>query len=156
VSTRREARRAALVALYQADVMDEPLRDTFAAHLAAGEVADPDGLAGRIVDAYATHHGAVDRLIRESGARWELERMAATDRAVLRMALAELLFVPGVPAAVTINEAIELAKDYGGDAAGKFVNGVLDAARRKIAAAHDDEVEDAAAPPPEADGAQST
>jgi len=58
--------------------------------------------------------------------------MAATDRAVLRLAVVELIFVPGVPDPVTINEAIEIAKRYGGDESGRFVNGVLDAIRRRI------------------------
>jgi transcription antitermination protein NusB len=58
--------------------------------------------------------------------------MATTDRAVLRLAVVELLFVPGVPDPVTINEAIDLAKRYGGDGSGGFVNGVLDAIRRRI------------------------
>jgi N utilization substance protein B len=52
---------------------------------------------------------------------------------VLRLAVVELLFVPGVPDPVSINEAIDLAKRYGGDGSGGFVNGVLDAIRRRIA-----------------------
>lgn len=60
--------------------------------------------------------------------------MAATDRAVLRLAVVELLLVPGVPEPVTINEAVEIAKRYGGDESGSFVNGVLDAIRRRVVA----------------------
>ncbi len=145
----------ALVALYQADVMDESPRDTLAVQqreaAAEGRGDDPDGLAESIVDAYATHGGVIDRLLRESGSRWDLERMAATDRAVLRVAVAEMLFVGGVPEAVSINEAIELAKDYGGDQAGKFVNGVLDATRKRIAA-RNEEPPEALTPPPDTDG----
>jgi N utilization substance protein B len=70
--------------------------------------------------------------------------MSATDRAVLRLAATELLLVPGVPEPVTINEAVDIAKRYGGDESGGFVNGVLDAVRRRLVA-HESEEADAQA-----------
>lgn len=57
--------------------------------------------------------------------------MTATDRAVIRLAVVELLFMPGVPEPVTINEAVEIAKRYGGDESGHFVNAVVDAVRKR-------------------------
>ncbi|HYH03368.1 MAG TPA: transcription antitermination factor NusB, partial [Bacillota bacterium] len=56
---------------------------------------------------------------------WTLERMANTDRNILRMALFELTFLKDIPPSVTVNEAVELAKRYGDAESGKFVNGIL-------------------------------
>lgn len=71
------------------------------------------------------HREAIDREIVVSSTNWSLGQMAGVERAVLRLALFELLFSPGVPVKAAINESIELAKTFGGDEAGRFVNGVL-------------------------------
>jgi len=68
---------------------------------------------------------AIDREIAASSTNWRLDQMAGVERAVLRVALFELLFTPEVPVKAAINESIELAKTFGGDEAGRFVNGVL-------------------------------
>jgi len=133
VGSRRRARELAFLALYQSDLLGEPagarLRELLATTQLAPETSE---YARLVVDSCDHHRAAVDRTIRETAPQWELERMATTDRAVLRLAVVELLFVPGVPDPVTINEAIDLAKRYGGDGSGGFVNGVLDAIRRRI------------------------
>jgi transcription antitermination protein NusB len=67
----------------------------------------------------------IDREIAASSTHWTLEQMAGVERAVLRLALYELLYEPEVPVKAAINESIELAKTFGGDEAGRFVNGVL-------------------------------
>jgi len=132
VGARRRARELAFLALYQSDLLGEPalvrLQD-----IVGGAARPPDVVefAAHIVQSFDRHHAAVDRAIRESSPRWELERMTATDRAVLRLAVVELLFMPGVPEPVTINEAVEVAKRYGGDESGHFVNAVVDAVRRR-------------------------
>jgi N utilization substance protein B len=71
------------------------------------------------------NRAAIDREIEASSTNWRLEQMAGVERAVLRVALFELLFSPDVPVKAAINESIELAKTFGGDEAGRFVNGVL-------------------------------
>ena len=133
MGSRRRARELAFLALYQSDLLADRALTRFA-ELIAGDTYPPEVVefAQRIVESFDRHHAAVDRTIRETAPRWELERLAATDRAVLRLAVVELIFVPGVPDPVTINEAIEIAKRYGGDESGGFVNGVLDAIRRRI------------------------
>ncbi|PKN44414.1 MAG: transcription antitermination factor NusB, partial [Deltaproteobacteria bacterium HGW-Deltaproteobacteria-20] len=68
----------------------------------------------------------VDELIRTSSTNWRLERMARVDRNLLRMAAYELLEQKSVPRAVILDEAIELAKLFGSEDSGAFVNGVLD------------------------------
>ena len=67
----------------------------------------------------------IDRVISRLSHDWELHRMAAVDRNLLRLALFEILYCPDIPPAVSVNEAVELAKIYGGDDSGRFVNGIL-------------------------------
>lgn len=74
---------------------------------------------------------SIDALISEKAANWELKRMAAIDRNVLRIAVAELVFMTDVPFKVVIDEAVELAKAYGAEDSGKFVNGIVDSIHKK-------------------------
>ena len=74
----------------------------------------------------------IDLLIQERAANWDLKRMAAIDRNILRLAVAELKNYPQVPAKVVIDEAVELAKTYGTDDSGKFVNGIIDSIHKKM------------------------
>jgi N utilization substance protein B len=69
---------------------------------------------------------SIDDLIRKHAEHWTLERMNRVDRNILRLAIHELLSMEGVPVRVVINEAIEIAKRYGDEASGAFVNGILD------------------------------
>jgi transcription antitermination factor NusB len=142
---RRRARELAFLALYQADLLGETARDRLDQLLVDEDRPEEiKEFARQVVESVDRHRAAVDRTIREASPRWELERMAATDRAVLRQAVAELFFLPGVPDVVTIDEAIEIAKRYGGDESGRFVNGVIDAIRRRVVAGG--EAPDAAEP----------
>ena len=74
----------------------------------------------------------VDRRIRDAAEHWPLDRLSATDRAVLRAAVAELVVRRNSPVAVVIDEAIEIAKRFGSDESGRFVNGVLDQIARVL------------------------
>lgn len=78
------------------------------------------------------NHARADELLRESVPGWSVKRMAPVDRNVLRLGLHELLECPDTPPVVVINEAIELARTFGGEDSPKFVNGVLDGIRRKL------------------------
>ena len=77
----------------------------------------------RVVDA---HVEEIDAVLARAARNWEVGRMAAVDRNVLRLGAAELLYCPDVPVRVALNEAILLAKRYGGGDSGGFVNGILD------------------------------
>lgn len=68
----------------------------------------------------------IDRLIKKSSKNWRLERMSRVDRSILRMSVFEIFFLEDIPRKVSINEAVELAKIYGTDDSGAFINGVLD------------------------------
>lgn len=81
----------------------------------------------RVVDALDAHRDEVDDAIRRSLENWRLERLSAIDRAILRVAAAEILYLDDVPPKVSIKEAVTLAERYGVDESPRFVNGVLDA-----------------------------
>jgi N utilization substance protein B len=82
-------------------------------------------LAERIFRAAVQEREAVDGMIRETARSWKLERMAAVDRCILRAAIAESLVI-GTPKPVLIDEAIEIARKFGGEKSPEFVNGILD------------------------------
>ena len=136
MSLRRKGREMALQMLYQSDLggcgerevlaMFQPL-DGDGQPFAAGEGRDRS-----LRYAHELFHGTIerreqiDRLIREQAQHWRLERMPSVDRNILRLAVFEFLYEPDIPKLVVLNEAIELAKRYGGDDSGRFVNGLLD------------------------------
>jgi len=77
-------------------------------------------------------HRAIDRAIRNLSEGWALDRQPAVDRNILRLAAFELMYVSDMPTAIVINEAIELAKTFGGAESGRFVNGILDRVRKDL------------------------
>ncbi|MDR0330598.1 MAG: transcription antitermination factor NusB [Chitinispirillales bacterium] len=88
--------------------------------------------ASTLVGAVVKNLEAIDAAISRKAVNWELRRMAAVDRNVLRLASAELMyFKEKVPFRVAIDEAVEIAKTYGTDDSGKFVNGILDSIRKE-------------------------
>ena len=88
--------------------------------------------------ARATAHGvvknltAIDDYIKKYAPEWPLEQITFVDRNIMRLGIYEMLFTPDIPERVAINEAIEIAKAYGGESSGKFVNGVLGAIYKDI------------------------
>jgi N utilization substance protein B len=82
--------------------------------------------ANQLVRAYADHEDEVNAIIRASSHHWRIERMPIVDRNVLRVAIVELREMRDIPKRVTLNEAVELAKRFGSEGSGAFVNGVLD------------------------------
>jgi len=79
-----------------------------------------------LVEGVYKNKDGIDSIISKYARNWQLQRMAAIDRNILRIATFELLFVDDIPPKVSINEAIEIAKKYGDKDSGKFVNGILD------------------------------
>lgn len=127
---RMRARSWALQVLYawEARGQGESLVDAMHAVLASRRVAERRvPLVERHVRALAGHFDEIDSMIREAADNWRLERLTRVDRCILRLGVAELLFVEDVPPKVAIQEAIRLAGQYGGDQSPRFVNGVLDA-----------------------------
>lgn len=143
---RRKARELALSILYEADIGPGP-----AAAMGNAEhtievlmeewgfrpeerqklQAEIEMFGRRLADLYFRDAQEVDRLIQSYSHDWALDRMPVIDRNILRMALTELRHSPDVPVSAAINEAVELAKEYGGPDSGKFVNGILGAYARE-------------------------
>lgn len=96
----------------------------------------------QLVDGVMAHQPEIDKIIVKAAPEWPLEKIAITDRNVLRLGLYELLFADRreVPARAAINEAIELAKTFGGESSGKFVNGVLGTIYKELGEPGKDEV----------------
>ena len=97
---------------------------------AARDLLQPDSnhwsFVQRLVRGVASHSRSIDELIGRCSLNWKLSRMGRVDRNILRLAAYELAFEPDVPSKATLNEAIEMAKRYGTEDSGKFVNGILD------------------------------
>ena len=129
MSRRRQARELAFRAAYQADVTGDPVEHCYREILEdLEEAADPvtRHFAGALVSTLALHQPEIDAVVSRIAKNWSLSRMAATDRSVIRLAAAELLYHSEVPVRVALDEAIEIAKKYGMETSGAFVNGILD------------------------------
>ena len=136
--SRHHAREAAVQMLYQCEVGRVPMDDvrrTFWDH-AADSVeplsADLRTFAGTLAGGAADAVTEIDPLISEATEHWRVERMNIMDRLILRLAVYEFLHTPETPTRVIINEALELARTFSGDEAVRFINGVLDAIRRRL------------------------
>ncbi len=123
---RRKAREYALQMLYQYDISHESehLIDGYWEGKEAPE--DVKEFSSNLVEGVMKNLSMIDLKISQSASNWSVDRMAVVDRNILRIAIYELLFIKDIPVKVTINEAIEIAKRYGGDDSGSFVNGILD------------------------------
>ncbi|MEK6713005.1 MAG: transcription antitermination factor NusB [Nitrospirota bacterium] len=123
---RRKAREYALQMLYQYDISQQSsgLFDGFWSDKVVQD--DIREFANILVDGVIKNLSMIDEKIRLSASNWSVDRMAVVDRNILRMAIFELLYIRDIPAKVTINEAIEIAKRYGVEESGSFVNGILD------------------------------
>ncbi|GAA2070141.1 MULTISPECIES: transcription antitermination factor NusB [Microbacterium] len=129
MSARTKARKRALDILFQSDVRGEELPVILAAEAkrAANEPARESSwlYARDIVDGIIDHGDEIDEQIVTFAKDWSLARMPAVDRALLRIGTWEVLFNDEVPAAVAIDEAVELAKEFSTEESGSFVHGVL-------------------------------
>ena len=129
MSARTKARKRAVDAIFAADlrkVSPESLLDTTAELVADRQNQDEIfGYARDIVTGVVENHAEIDDLIETYSREWAIDRMPALDRAILRVAVWEILFNDDVPNGVAINEAVELAKEYSTDDSGSFINGLL-------------------------------
>lgn len=133
MSKRRLARENCLQSLYSSDIAGlEP------ASVLASFQMEEFALEAKVFDFYKSLYSStienrqkIDEIIRKTSLNWEMERMPAIDRSILRMAVCEMMILSDTPVAVIIDEAIELAKKYSTEKSGKFVNGVLDSIARQ-------------------------
>ncbi len=130
---RTEQRRAAVWALYQGDLLNRPVQETFP--------RDVHAFTRELADLVLTHQPELDELISRYASGWSLERIAPLERSILRVGLTEMLYageLPGdavIPPEGAIDEAVETAKQFCGAEAPGFVNGILGSVLRERSAA---------------------
>ncbi len=136
---RREGRETAVQFLYQLDLNHElpaALYPHFWSLRTGPDKKETPAKTRAFVEelvAGITAHGAeIDERIKKWVANYDLHRIAPVDRNILRLAIYEMLYCPDVPPVVSINEAIEIAKRFGGEESGRFVNGILDRVRGEL------------------------
>jgi len=135
---RHRAREAAVQMLYQWEVgrssMPEVLETFWLHDQTSTETLGDDhrAFAGSLASGVVGQVGGIDPVISEAADHWRLERMNVMDRLILRLAVYEFLHESDTPARVVINEALELARTFSNDDSVRFVNGILDAIRRKL------------------------
>ncbi len=125
---RTRARSLALQVLYEVDIANHPPGDIYKLRLEDNPLSDDlSDFARQIIFGVLPLTTTLDEIIAKYAPEWPLDQIAAIDRNILRMALWEFAVYHDTPIKVAINEAVELAKQYGSDSAPRFVNGVLGA-----------------------------
>jgi transcription antitermination factor NusB len=139
VDKRTRARELAMQGLYQLDIQGPDLLQRLAEFFIEN---DPNSLVRKLASEWTKgtweNLTLCDELIVASTIKWQLSRLSAVDKSILRLAVYQLKFCPDIPPRVVINEAIELAKKFSTDKSSAFVNGVLDAVLKKIIADNTD------------------
>ncbi|MBI4684078.1 MAG: transcription antitermination factor NusB [Nitrospirae bacterium] len=130
---RRKAREYVLQFLFQSEFTDKERIKNGLKQFWAGKESDPEikKFASEIIKGTLSMLEDIDSVIKKAAEHWVLERMVAVDRSILRFAVYELLQRTDIPPAVTINEAIEIAKKYSTVESASFINGILDKIARE-------------------------
>ncbi len=126
-SSRRVVRIKVLQVLYAHIISQDPIEKVKNDLLGENMEHDKIKFASDLIDKIITNTMILDEMIKSKIEHWEYDRIALVDKIILRMGLSEILYFPEIPPKVSINESIEIAKDYCTKSSGKFVNGILDA-----------------------------
>jgi N utilization substance protein B len=134
-SNRRKAREDGLQILYQLDLNNQltiemALNHFEALYLQSQTTLDP--FTKRLVVGVGEKLQEIDKRLAEISSHWRPDRMAAVDRNILRLGAYEILFCDDIPGTVTVNEMVEIAKEFGSENTPAFVNGVLDKLKEKF------------------------
>ena len=132
---RHLARRAVVQAMYEHLIGGESDVDVLLSHAEDADQKLPPGarqFARELLKAALERESLADSIIEQVATNWDLDRISTVDRCILRLGIAEFLDFDTISPKVTIDEAVELAKEFGGVESPKFVNGVLDAALKKL------------------------
>lgn len=124
---RRDVRIKVMQTLFAHEMSQEPISKVKTDLLSEVKETENIEFSNKLIDYVLKNEKLLDSYILDKVVNWELERMALVDKIVLRMGVAELLYFPEIPPKVTINEAIDISKEYCTRNSGKFVNGILDA-----------------------------
>ncbi len=137
MGTRRKSRELALQMLFQADMgkqSKDEVRRTFWRERAEVD-GETRGFADDLFGAASDRSAEIDSMIERHAEHWRMDRMAAVDRNILRLGVAEFLGYPSTPRPVIINEALEIARRFSGPESVHFINGVLDSVAKELEAA---------------------
>lgn len=126
-TTRRLLREKSLQVLYAYEMNGNGLQNLLDGILIDITNKNDREFSTHIVNSVIAHRDELDQKISERVTNWEMDRIALIDRILLRIGIAELFYFPDIPPKVSINEVIEIAKDYSTSNSGKFINGILDA-----------------------------
>ena len=129
---RHTGRELALKALYQIDIRGEVSNTDLALFFESFARERTDAFALRLVDGASRERELIDAIVADVLEHWSLTRLSRIDHNILRLAVYELLRMQDIPARVTIDEAIELAKTYGDQDSSRFINGVLDQVAERL------------------------
>lgn len=131
---RRTAREFALQILYRLDMGQESLAEKILEEFWETNLTSDDvkEYTDSLVKGTKENQSEIDRIIADSAENWTLDRMASVDRNILRFSTYELLKRNEIPSSVIINEAIEIAKKYGTEESGSFINGILDRVAKEV------------------------
>lgn len=131
---RRKAREGALQILYQWESLNhgntEEALASFEQNFSEDKTLDP--FTAQLVRGVCSELGAIDSRIHQGAKHWRIDRMAMVDLNILRLGVYELFYCDDIPATVTINEMVELAKHFGTESSASFVNGILDKLKQDI------------------------
>jgi N utilization substance protein B len=133
MGTRRHARELAMQALFAMDMncgFSEQMLDDYCLCFPPNKRVYP--FFKRLTDGVLKAKSDIDRVIERYSSNWKVQRMACVDRNILRVAVYELLYCADIPAKVSINEAIDIAKKFGTSESGSFINGILDSIRTAL------------------------
>jgi N utilization substance protein B len=131
---RRTARECALQLLFQMDITGEDAETAIPKFWQLKEDINEQvrEFCDSLARGYYENRELIDRIVSENASNWRLDRMSVVDRNIMRISIFEFLFRDDIPEKVSINEAIEIAKRYGGPESTQFINGILDAVKNKI------------------------
>lgn len=119
---RRTAREKAMQILFQLDINDSSTAEAIEDFLGTDK---GDQFLTTLVEGVTEHTVAIDDIIKKHLENWTIDRIASVEKTILRISIYEINYLDDIPISVSINEAVELAKKYGDEMSGKFVNGVL-------------------------------
>jgi len=123
---RRILREKVMQILYAYEMNNENLETTKNGMLSNIELPEDREFADKLLRCVVLHQSEMDDEIKKRVSNWEIERIAMLDRILMRMGMCELAYLPDIPPKVSINEAIEIAKNFSTASSGKFINGILD------------------------------
>lgn len=131
MQSRREARRLAVQVLFSNEFLNEDIISVTNRVASTLEI-DVNGFCKSLILKTNEHNSELDDLIHQNLRNWDLQRIAVLDRVLIRLALSELLYFNDIPVEVTINEALELSKEFINHKSSRFINGILDAILKKL------------------------